>query len=558
MAHSSVMSDLKRREAIKAKMNIPHWRMNNLYTIEPKSGGLVKFKFNYVQQTFWDGMWWLNVILKSRQHGASTVVNQHQLDTCLFNKNVTCGIIDKTMIDATKKLNKIKLSYEKMDDPDIHPDTCKLGASMKQAVRIVKSNDSEIEFSNGSKIWVGVSLRGGTVQYLHVSELGPISYTHPERAKEIRSGAFNTVHKGCKIVIESTHEGGKTGLNYDMVRLSQSSPKKLSPMHWKFFFFAWWEDPDNVNTVDSGYDYAVTPEIEEIFTLKSDELGRKFTPEQKYWYALKLATQKEDMGKEHPFDREEALNISIRGAIYGKELANLRLERRVLDFKPDANAPFFTFWDLGSTDYTWILLMQFYGMNWYLQDSFAWHGKGERFYYAKIVEFERKYGPVTAHFMPHDGNQDHKGKGSSWADGYKACGMQNIKIVPRTPDLWVGIKHLRTQLPRFYINSKNCDKEFITSEIRIPSILSCLEGYHTEMDEKNGVLKEVPRHDAFSHGADALRTFGEAHMKGMLDDPASFTGKGRKRAVGVDHGSFGSGGFKGVSRGSGGHNLVRY
>jgi hypothetical protein len=552
------MNELKRREKIKELLGNDYWRMNHLYTIEPKQGGLIKFRFNYVQKCFWRTMWWLNVVLKSRQHGLSTLINQHQLDTCLFNKNVTCGIIDNTMPDAAKKLNKIKLSYENLDNPDVHPDTCKLGATIKEGVRIVKSNESEIEFSNGSKIWVGVSLRGGTVQYLHVSELGPIAYNHPERAKEIRSGAFNTVHIGCKITIESTHEGGKTGLNYDMVRLAQGSPKDLSPMHWRFHFFAWWEDPDNVNVIDSGYDYAVTPEIEEIFSLKSEELGVKFTPEQKYWYAMRKANQKEDMATQHPFDREEALNISIRGAIYGKELAGLRHERRVLDFKPDANAPLFTFWDLGSTDYTWILLMQFYGMNWYLQDCFAWHGKGARFYYAKIVEFERKYGPITMNFMPHDSKQNHKGEGSSWIDDFKACGMNNIKPVPRTPDIWHGIKHLRTQLPRFYIHNKNCDQEFKTEEIRIPSLVSCLEGYHTEMDEKNGILKEVPRHDEFSHGADALRTFAEAHKKGMLDDPASFTGSGMRSRNVVDRGRFGGSGFQGVSHGSGGSNVVRY
>ena len=40
---------------------------------------------------------------------------------------------------------------------------------------------------------VGTSSRGGTVHFLHVSELGKIARKYPERAEEIVTGAFESV-----------------------------------------------------------------------------------------------------------------------------------------------------------------------------------------------------------------------------------------------------------------------------------------------------------------------------------------------------------------------------
>ena len=37
---------------------------------------------------------------------------------------------------------------------------------------------------------------------------------------------------------------------------------------------------------------------------------------------------------------------------------------------------------------------------------------------------------------------------------------------------------------------------------------------------RGGMIVEVPVHDAASHGADALRTFGEAHLRGMIEGPS--------------------------------------
>ena len=68
----------------------------------------------------------------------------------------------------------------------------------------LSSDTAELVFDNGSNVSVGTSMRGGTLQYLHISEYGKISAKYPDKAKEIKSGSFNAVKAGQFIFVEST------------------------------------------------------------------------------------------------------------------------------------------------------------------------------------------------------------------------------------------------------------------------------------------------------------------------------------------------------------------
>ena len=50
-------------------------------------------------------------------------------------------------------------------------------------------------------------MRRGTLQYLHVSEYAQVCARFPEKAREIRTGALNTVQAGQVVFIESTADG---------------------------------------------------------------------------------------------------------------------------------------------------------------------------------------------------------------------------------------------------------------------------------------------------------------------------------------------------------------
>lgn len=507
-------------EFIQSKLNNRYWRLNNLYWIEDANGVKSKFRMNWAQRAFYAQFWWLNVILKARQLGMSTLIMVMQLDRCLFNDNQTCGIVDKTDPDAKKKLDRVKFAYDHLDDPD-DPTTSALGAAIKQARVLTTDNTRELAWSNGSKIWAGTSLRGGTLQFLWISELGYIAFNYPDKAEEIKAGALNTVHAGNVVVIESTHEGGKYGLNYEMIKIAQESPArdKMTELDWAFHFFPWWRDPKYVLGLVGPLE--LTKEHADYFARIEKEEGITLTPEQKHWYVKKERTQGDAMLKEFPSTAEEALNAVVKGAIYGKIISKLRREGRLRDFEANRIAPLYTFWDIGQSDFTAIWLIQLVGLDVCVLDFYERHLEEPSFYAAKMVEWERLYRlPIRKHFLPHDA--DNRGPGGKTAADYlRAADLTNLAVVPRTPDLWVGINHVRALLPRCYFHLTNCSREWEREGVIMPSGINALESYHTKLEESGGTIREMPVHDAASHPSDAFRTFAEAHARGMLEGTSS-------------------------------------
>jgi hypothetical protein len=178
----------------------PRWRICNLYWIVDENNKTIQFRPNEEQIDFLDHLHTRNLILKARQLGFSTLVQILQLDQALFRSNHSGVVIADTLPNAGKLFGKIEFAHSKLVDA-LHQ------------VLPVKSQTSKtgIEFEHGSSVYVGTSSRGGTVQLLHVSELGKIARKYPERAAEIVSGAFESVPiNGCTIV-ESTAEGAPRG-----------------------------------------------------------------------------------------------------------------------------------------------------------------------------------------------------------------------------------------------------------------------------------------------------------------------------------------------------------
>ena len=526
---------------LKELLEDPYWRLNNLYWIRPEGGGKIKFRMNAVQIKFYREMWWCNEALKSRQHGLSTLINLIQLDECLFNSNRTCGIIDKTDQDAQKKLGNMRFAYDHLDCADDGSVTAELGAVIKSSRPLVApTNTHELTFGNRSRIWSGVSLRGGTVQNLHISELGPIAAKNPLKAEEIRSGSLNTIHKGCKVTIESTHEGGRGGLHYEMICLARKSPPReyMTEMDWAFHFFAWFEDPKNSLPL-TRLGLNLPPELVEYFKSLKDEHGIELSDEQKHWYWKKYETQGEAMYREHPSTVDEALSAAIKGAIYGPVIAKLRKNRRVIDFEHDQDSPIYTFWDLGMSDYTSIWCIQFTGREFLVLDYYSNHGHGGRHYAEKVSEWEEKYGFISTHYLPHDASR-HAGPGLTWVQELTRCGLKNLKVVPVTPDIWIGINHLRSLLPRCWIHATNCARELKVDDKRIiPSGLACLEGYKTKTLDQTNTIVEKPVHDEFSHGCDSLRVMAEAHLRGMLGGNSPIEKESRRESTRVITGANG-------------------
>ena len=124
----------------------------------------------------------MNAILKARQLGFTTFIQLFMLDAAVFNKNVRAGTIAHNLLDAqTIFRDKVKFPYDQL------PET------VRASVPTITDSATELVLANNSSIRVGTSLRSGTLQYLHVSEYGKLCAKYPEKAREVRTGALNTV-----------------------------------------------------------------------------------------------------------------------------------------------------------------------------------------------------------------------------------------------------------------------------------------------------------------------------------------------------------------------------
>lgn len=210
-----------------------NWRLGHLYYIIDKAGRKVLFEPNWAQRELFDDIWFLNIILKSRQLGITTFITLLFLDVALFNSNVSCGIIADTEENAKYIFRKIKFAYDNLPD--------RLKAQRESRIDSAK----ELTFSNNSIIRVGTSLRSATFQYLLVSEFGKIAAEDIKRANEILTGSLNTVAIGSYCFIESTARG-RGGAFYDMcveAKKLKDAGKKPTKMEYRFHFLPWWKEP---------------------------------------------------------------------------------------------------------------------------------------------------------------------------------------------------------------------------------------------------------------------------------------------------------------------------
>lgn len=460
-----------------------HWRLNHLYLIKDAHGNPIQFKMNDAQDTLYRNLHYFNVILKARQLGFSTFIMIYMLDSCLFNSNQACGVIANTRKDAEDLFkNKIRYAYDNLPQ-------------WLKNERLAESETARnIQFDNGSSIVVGTSLRGGTFQKLHISEYGKIAARYPEKAKEIKSGALNTVHTGQQIFVESTAEG-RQGEFFDLceaARKLSSAGKQLTRLDPKFHFFPWFDNPNYALTEEEIANTSIPAETSNYFM----KLNVELLPKQKAWYVKKEAIQGEMMKREYPSTPEEAFEASLEGAYYTKQMDLIRRKGQITHIPHEPSKPVYTFWDLGQgSDSMVIWFFQHIGNEYRFINYHESSNEGWEFYANLLSSYGYTY---TQHYWPHDGNKRIVTGGVRTSKEIaQELGINPIKIVPRTHDVQYDILNkCRIVLPRCYFDESNCSIG-----------ITHLDSYRKEWDDKYGVWKDKPRHDASSHGADAFRTF---------------------------------------------------
>lgn len=462
------------------------WRLNNLYWIVDKEGKRTKFEMNWAQEALFNEMHYLNAILKARQLGFTTFIQIFMLDACVFNRDIRAGTIAHTLGDAQVIFrDKVKYPYDNL------PEGIRAGVPIKQ------SNSTELLLGNNSSIRVGTSLRSGTLQYLHVSEYGKICAKYPEKAREIRTGALNTIQAGQIAFIESTAEG-QEGDFYSVCEDAQAKQRqktKLTPLDFKFFFYPWWKSPEYEIDPEG---VTISTEFEEYFRKLEQNHGVVLTDRKRAWYVKKAERQLGDMKREYPSTPDEAFEASVEGAYYAEQMARAETEGRIGLYPHVEGYPVHSVSDIGMDDVNSVWLFQILPERARLIGYFEHDGTGMDGMLDELEHRRKMHGYVYGtHYMPHDVRV------REWTRGGQTrievmlteCRARNLGTVAKVERAYIHdqIQAVRRLLPKVEIDEAACTQG-----------IKCLKNYRKTWDEDLSVWKDAPRHDWASHGASAL------------------------------------------------------
>lgn len=463
------------------------YRLNHLYHITDETGKDLLFKLNATQERLFNEMWYRNNVLKSRQHGCTTFIDVYILDEVVFNSLIEAGIVAHRLPDAQKIFRrKIKYPYDHLPD------------WIKDNRKAVTDSKSELVLSNGSSVFVDVSMRSGTVQYLHISEFGYICNKYPERASEIVTGSIEALHAGQILWIESTAEG-QQGKHAEYCKTDQDikkSGRKLTKLDRKFFFFAWYEDARN--KLDEPV--PIAQRMQDYFQKLHDKHGIELTGEQKWWYVKKESDLGDDIKKQHPSTPEEAFEAAVEGSYFSRQFTKIREDKRICKVPIVDGVLVDGWWDLGINDVMAIWLTQTVGREVHCVDYLEDSGEGFSYYKGLLEEKQKErkflYGRQVA---PHDIGVRELGTGKS---RWKAAADLGLKFthLPRIPSKMDSIEAARKILSICCFDEEYCDLGILR-----------LENYRKEWDVHLGRWKDKPLHDINSNGADAFQTLAMGH-----------------------------------------------
>ena len=245
------------------------------------------------------------------------------------------------------------------------------------------------------------------------------------------------------------------------------------------------------NTTDPTYRRFITEAGEDTISRKVSWRDNPFFPDVLRQEMLKL--QKNDYDA-YMHIWEGAPDTRRSGAVYAKQLAKAREEKRITIVPYDSGSEVFTAWDLGYGDATSIWWLQWVGRE--LRWIDYYENSGEQLeHYAKVVK-EKPYN-VSMHFLPHDGASGNI-RGERVTTQLMQMGLKN-SVLPRENDISAGIDLLRQTIGFSAFDAKKCGDG-----------LHALDSYHYEWDDDRGMFKAKPCHDWSSHAADAARYAAQA------------------------------------------------
>ena len=484
----------------------PRWRIQHLYSTKcERTGRSIPFVPRPEQMMVIDHL--LNspqeplYIIKSRRLGMSTILGIFMVDQAIFNAGFGGTLVDMTQATASAKMQNI-IRHAFLSVP----------REILDSLEITKSNDGELTFhvkgaseTTASSVYAGLTDRGGTSNMLWCSELGPIAASDPPRAREVRTGAFPAARSGMRIV-ETTWAGGKAGELWELIEPILS---KNEAAQGRILFLPWHGDAACAKKTGG-----IPAETEAYFRELSERTGKTFTDDQKRWYAATSLEQGLFMRREYPSTLDEAFSAPVEGSIYGELLARARAEERVISFPVDKGTLVWTFWDLGSPTNTAVAYVVFAAGEIRVIDfDVSFYGT----LVERVAHMQAKGYPYACHVLPHDAAAT-KTSGRSFVQELQQIGFGNIRVLPRTSDIWIGINQVQQHFPRIVWRVPACEKA-----------LQLLELYRTKKSVNGILTSDVIVHDDSSHVADALRYVAEALAAGFIREGATLSASTRRK-----------------------------
>jgi len=511
------------------------WRLDNLYWITDKDAQVVRFQMNAQQRKFIRNLWYRNLILKARQLGFSTLITLLQLDQAWFVPHHTGVIIADTLPNASKLFGKLEFAYSRLPGllKETFPVVKREAGSLLSLGHGDPTDPEQAEYK--STVSIGVSSRGGTVNLLHVSELGKIALKFPQRAEEIKTGALPSVPRDGIAIIESTAEGA-FGLYWELCEPAIKHWHDGTPetaLDWRLHFFPWYEAEEYRLSDEDTALVDIPPALTAYFAKLQAEHGIQLDANQRAWYAKTQETLKGKMKQEYPATPEEAFEQAIEGAVYGEQMTWLRENGRLVDaIGVNPNYPVHTFWDFGVSDMTAIWFMQFIGLQfrWFYYYEAA--GKGLGWWWREFLEPHRARHKYLwgKHFLPHDANAEMLGEGiENKRQILERLGMGkalggSIVVVPRIQTISQGIELTRTALQGNHWFDKRRPDFDKGEDLGAGFGIKCLDGYQFTWDDKRGVWSNEPLHNWASHGSDAWRQHAQGWSNtDLTNNNSSFT-----------------------------------
>ena len=469
------------------------FRLNSgLYMIENKKGKKIPFEMNYAQHfVYADSLRHPRIIvLKSRQQGISTLWLLSFIDDAITRDSFAIGLMSQGKKESQTLLGRTRVALEGLPSPVVQM----LG------VNVVKDNSELIEFSNSSKMYIQTSFRSGTLQRLHISEMGKISAKYPEKAKETKAGSLQAIAPGNTVVVESTAEGRKNEF-YKMWHEAADFVGNRTPMDFYPCFLSWTDDPDcnlDIPQVadDEALEYFV--KCEHNVNVMRGTTDFKLTQTQKWWWIAKKRELPEMIYQEYPATPDEAFAAVRDGAYYATVYATYVKDKQERENLYDKRLPVYAACDLGKND-MWVTI--YFQVHADLDGKREWriigaYGK-ENAYGLGIQHYvdEAKSRPykIARWYLPHDANVEDLSADKSRADIFRALGCK-VKVLKVTSSVNNDISVCRANMPMVWIDP-----------IEAALVVDMMYNYSKEWDAKGGCWKDRPLHDMWSNPADAFR-----------------------------------------------------